>query len=477
MAYTLAILRPQPTSTRLWQAGGLVAAIVLTVVVLNQLLPAEKSVGGEMLGHDFLAFYTAGTVVNNGNTGDLYSLSYANTFQHEIGRWFDLDLAEASFGPYWNPPFFALVFAPLAKMPYPYALATWTAINLFAAIGAVMLLSKMVAKAAHPWPTYESQSLGKFVQPWRYWLLVPLLVGVSMPFIQAISHGQNTFISLLILTATVVFWRNQKPLLAGFMCGLLFYKPQLAAIVAAMLTLTMGWRALAGIVFVGMNMLMVQELVLPGSTAMYLHQLPINLQVMQVDATYLWERHVTLKAFWRLLLQGREAGELSTMALSAWVGTTVLVAMGICMAVRNTWKTKLDDAFGGHTRAVQRDRLIAATIACMPLLMPFYFDYDLLLLAIPFTLLAVERLRRPDEMVHAHDRLITKIAAGMYLWLIINPGLAKDSGVNLTVLFLAAIAGLLLSRACRERVSPAVVEEEIKSVPQYNVHRALRKAA
>jgi len=49
--------------------------------------------------------------------------------------------------------------------------------------------------------------------------------------------------------------------------------------------------------------------------------------------------------------------------------------------------------------------------------------------------------------------------------------------VNLTVLFLAAIAGLLLSRACRERVSAAVVEEEIESVPQYNVHRAMRKAA
>ena len=34
-------------------------------------------------------------------------------------------------------------------------------------------------------------------------------------------------------------------------------------------------------------------------------------------------------------------------------------------------------------RRVGRDRLIAATIVATPLLMPFYFDYDLLLLSVP----------------------------------------------------------------------------------------------
>ena len=45
--------------------------------------------------------------------------------------------------------------------------------------------------------------------------------------------------------------------------------------------------------------------------------------------------------------------------------------------------------------AVRRDRLIAAAIAATPLLMPFYFDYDQLLLAIPAVLLAAEWLRGP----------------------------------------------------------------------------------
>lgn len=459
MPYAIALLRPQPLSNRLWQLGGIVAAIVLTVVIANQFLPADKSVGGEMLGHDFLAFYTAGTLAREADFARLYDLGHSNTFQHAIGREFDLELSASSFGPYWNPPFYAWLFAPLAAMPYPYALATWTAFNLLCAVAAIGILARMVARAAHPWPMYETLSIGSFVQPWRYWLLVPLLIGVSMPFIQAISHGQNTFVSMLLLTGTVALWRQQRVFAAGLLCGLLFYKPQLGAMVAAALTLTSGWRALAGIGVTGLALLAIQELSMPGSTRMYLHQLPINLAVMQVDAPYLWERHVTLKAFWRLLLQGREAGEMSTAALAAWVGSSVLVAFGLLAAVRNTWKTRHDDAFIGHTKAIQRDRLIAATIAAMPLLMPFYFDYDLLLLAVPMTLVAVERLRSTDQAVHRHDKLLVLLAGGLYFWLMVNPGVAKDSGVNLTVLLLASIAGLLIARACRDNSSLKVEEQ------------------
>ena len=42
--------------------------------------------------------------------------------------------------------------------------------------------------------------------------------------------------------------------------------------------------------------------------------------------------------------------------------------------------------------AVSRDRGIAAAIVCTPLLTPFYFDYDLLLLSVPAVLFAAEVL-------------------------------------------------------------------------------------
>ena len=48
---------------------------------------------------------------------------------------------------------------------------------------------------------------------------------------------------------------------------------------------------------------------MPGALENYLHQLPVNVHAMQIERTYLWERHVTLKSFWRMLIHGREAGE------------------------------------------------------------------------------------------------------------------------------------------------------------------------
>ncbi len=44
--------------------------------------------------------------------------------------------------------------------------------------------------------------------------------------------------------------------------------------------------------------------------------------------------------------------------------------------------------------------LIAATVASTPLLMPFYFDYDQLLLAIPAVLFAAEWIRRAGFRPH-----------------------------------------------------------------------------
>src|SRR5437764_277736 len=50
---------------------------------------------------------------------------------------------------------------------------------------------------------------------WKTWALVPLLMAVSMPFIQAIGHGQNTCLSLLIVAATVKLWRKDCAVAAG----------------------------------------------------------------------------------------------------------------------------------------------------------------------------------------------------------------------------------------------------------------------
>src|SRR5258707_9199072 len=93
--------------------------------------------------------------------------------------------------------------------------------------------------------------LEKSSLPWQAWALVPLLVVLPLPFWQALCHQQNTFISLLLLTAATACWRNGRGFSAGVFAGLLFFKPQLAAIFALALIIGLGWRAVAGLALTG----------------------------------------------------------------------------------------------------------------------------------------------------------------------------------------------------------------------------------
>src|SRR5207302_10391930 len=86
-----------------------------------------------------------------------------------------------------------------------------------------------------------------------------------------------------------------------------------------------------------------------------------------------------------------------------------------------------------------RDRLIAATVVAMPLLMPFYFDYDLLLLSAAAVLVAREPSEKP----------ITATWIVLALWLVVNSSVARWTHVNGTVIVLATLTTMLIARALR----------------------------
>jgi hypothetical protein len=172
---------------------------------------------------------------------------------------------------------------------------------------------------------------------------------------------------------------------------------------------------------------------------------------MQVDHAYLWERHVTLKAFWRLLLQGREAGESGfiTTALT-WVSLAA-VGGGLAWTIVRGRSNRL-----GTDPVVHRDRLISATIIAMPLLMPFYFDYDLLLLSIPATLYAAERI---SDRNHLRDSDVWLTAAWvcLFLCLFVNPAFALHTHISATVILLSTVSTLSVCRVNRVNRAAAPV--------------------
>lgn len=498
-------MTPHPRLLKsLWLAGTGLAVFIATLAVGNAVVSEDRRLTANMVGHDFLAFYTAGTLVRTGRSHDLYDLGKVKAFQHELAAREGLEIGP-SFGPFWNPPFYAWVFVPISALPYRTALATWEGINIACLAASLWLIVRMIRKpgdgAEAAWRDLvarggRSSATSVFIpfgqahldQPrevsWRIWGLAPLLVAVSMPAIQAITHGQNTMVSLLLLTGALALWHGGRPAWAGAVAGLLFYKPQLALVFAGALALLAGRRAIIGLFTTGVILLVLANvLTLPGTLGDYQRLMPGNLRQFQVENVYLWDRHVTLRAFCRLLLQGREPGEMWLVTRMLWLGSCALLAGGLGWA----W-LKLMRERSETRRAIRRDWLLASTIAAMPLLMPFYFDYDLLLLSASAALAVRAKLHEgegpvsttPDSershdpgsaptAVHSSctttdpqpaayfssqhsglrtgDFLLLPCWVALYVLLFFSSALARVTHVNFSVVLLAGVAGLMIRRA------------------------------
>src|SRR5258706_10168526 len=118
---------------------------------------------------------------------------------------------------------------------------------------------------------------------------------------------------------------------------------------------------------------------------------------------------------------------MSTLATSCWLLSCAVIAMMLAIAV---WKYRRQPS------PIQLDGLIAAVIAAMPLLMPFYFDYDLLLISVAAVLFSGMRLRATAQP-QPIDRWLTRAWVALYLWLMVNSTVARLTHVNGTVLILA----------------------------------------
>ncbi len=438
----------------------LLAIATLVFIVGNAFSSEDKAVTRKMLGHDFLAFYTAGSFVREGRIADLYDLPKVAEYQRlvsaDAGLDIKVDYKNQKFGPWWNPPFYAWVFAPLSYFHFNTAVAIWTSLNVICLGLSIFLLMKMVAPRQA-----EVDAMGRPLD-WRSTGLIPLLIILSMPFVQAISHGQNTMISLFLTCAVASLWRAKRAMAAGMVCALLCYKPQLAAVLGCILMFSLGLRAVIGFSFIGSVIVLFTQISMPGAIVEYIHKLPQNIHYMQVEHAYMWERHATLKGFWRLLIQGREAGEMAL--LTSILHALSFITLGVLL-VRAAWshfsRPAVDDCWASITEQTWRDRLIAATVVTAPLLMPFYFDYDLLLLALPATLLATEWLSRTEEKSEgSSQKWLFRCWLGLYAWMIINPGMSNLTRVNLNVVLLTMISVMMIRRATR----PAV-EHQMASQP------------
>jgi hypothetical protein len=425
---------PHPLRHRLWLVGTWLGLVVATAVVM--LAGARNGDGSKLmsLGGDFVPAYAAGTLVREGRAIAVYNQTAVGEIERRVVREADLEPLPF-YGPYLNPPFLAAAYAPLSALPYRTAAAVWLGINLACVAGAIALLIGMLPIGTG----------------WRAWGLVPLLILISMPFWQSICHLQNTCVSLLLVCGVVACWRaegTRRAVFGGMMCGLLFYKPQLGLVIAGMFCLTRGWRVAVGCAMTGGTLMLLTLARWPGTLTAYLHQLPIATAEIQSRPVYNWGRQVTLRGFWRLAIQGH-AGGADWMAVKVLTGLGVLAGLAALGWVLWSFVRRNDELRSA-------DRVIAASIAAMPLLMPYYMDYDLLLLAVPAVLLAAEWIAAGRAPLGG-DRGLVMAWAALFVVLYLNPGVSGPTRFNFAAALIAIVAGMTISRSMAREVTRCAI--------------------
>ena len=398
---------------RIWRAACLLAAFILILVLGNFFLPADKAFNTHMFGHDFLPFYTAGQFVRMGRVDQLYDPAATKKLEHQTCDSAGL-VIHNEYGAFLNPPFVALPAAGLAGWPYRTALAIWAGILAVFLLGGIWMLVRIFPAGAG----------------WRMWGLTPLLMFCSVPVWQAAVHAQNTFFSLLVLAGTVTLWRKQRPLAAGVVAGLLSFKPQLGVVIAIALIAMQGWRAFVGVSITALSLGVITLIAMPNAFSDYIHRMPLNLQAIQSLPNYMWHRHITFLAAARMMLQGHVGALASPAARLLSIFLMLIVAAGLAWAIVSFRKD-----------ALRTDRLIAATIVTMPLLMPYYMDYDITLLSVAAVLCAVDAIR------FGYDRSVLLAWIALYIAMELNPTIAGGTNFIPAVLSLALLSMRLIFRA------------------------------
>jgi hypothetical protein len=278
------------TGTALWFAW-------LLSILLG---PGNMDLANQVIGTDYLQFHAAGVTVRHGDSDILYDFPYQAELERQIAG-----PELVSFHAFITPPFFAYVFVPFSYLPYPISFAIWSILSLLC-----LYLSFLLLKTPRPAKSF-------------LWSLT------FFPVFAAISFGQNSLLSLFLMCVIYLLWRKRALLLAGLICSLLLFKPQLVLGIGLLWLLEWrkDWRALLGLANGGIGLVIISFAFMPQASMAYLDFARGSLSSMLTWEQFpIWHAH-TWRAFWFLLLPNQLSLSEIIYLLFSLLGTVFFVTL------------------------------------------------------------------------------------------------------------------------------------------------------
>jgi hypothetical protein len=350
---------------------------------------------GTLKGIDFLQFHTASRLVAEGRARELYDWSiFARELQHAVPG-----TGDALFLSVY-PPQLALALAPLGRLEYLTALACWTTLSVLLYAGCAYVLMRAS-------PVFHSHAT-------LWWLVAAAFA----PFQQLVLHGQIGTLVLVCLTCAWVALRHGSAWWCGAALGSLVFKPPFAIAAALAALVSRDYRVAAGAGCAAIVQGAVTAAWLGAEVIRsYLAKVPVLLQSGDLLEPKPWQMH-NLKGFWRLLLGAGSPAMVVTVVVSVAV---------VCVAYATWRRTTAPD--------VRMSSLVLATV----LVNPHLYVYDLVVLAVPLTLMAAWAIRNRPRA----ETPVVVLLVHALCWLPLLGPLAAVTHVQITVPCMCALLWLV----------------------------------
>jgi alpha-1,2-mannosyltransferase len=239
----------------------------------------NMDLAGQVIGTDYLQFYSAGETIRQGQSANLYNFEFQSQLeQTSAGKGLQ------SFHAFVTPPFLAWLYVPFTILPYAWSFVAWCVLSLLFLWSSINLI-----RNEHRLKTF-------------FWSLT------WFPIFAAISFGQNSLLSLLLFSITFWFWRKDKLFYAGMISSLLLFKPQMLLGVGILwlLDYRKSWKSLLGLCLGGTTLASLCFIFFPDASRGYIELARNFLPGMIYQEQFpLWHLD-SLRGFWALLLPRQE---------------------------------------------------------------------------------------------------------------------------------------------------------------------------
>jgi hypothetical protein len=319
--------------------------------------------------------------------------------------------------PYLHPPFVALAFRPLARLPYAWSFAVWLLISAGLYLGGLVLTLGTL------------RSLPRTDGP-----LIVLLALSFEPFVMECWMGGQLSAFGFFCLALAWYWLDRgRPTAAGAALGFCLYKPTLLVLLLPMLVVARWWRVLAGFTLTGVGLAAISVVAVGWQACLQYAQLLLGFAGTtsgSEGAVLPVSKFVDLNSFFRLLFGGTSAltGVLMLLILAVPLGSLAVT----------WWRV-------GRADGTRRRLLWAATLTWTLVANLYVGAYDSVLV-VQAALLTADVVYQPGGKGAPPFRspVFPVFLLLLYVGPWVSQHLARAAGLQLYSLILLAFAAYLL---------------------------------